>query len=93
MSLKPNSFHGRALIDYKKKQAIWFKSCSISHQLFCNCGDWQVHIQRYSNRQQCIIGGDLTDEGGISFATESGTSTGDAGGELIGGGGITGDVG
>nr|ASH99098.1 ORF4 [Giant panda anellovirus] len=57
MSLKPNSFHGRALIEYKKKQAIWFKTCSISHQLFCNCGDWQVHLQRYCYRQQCTIEG------------------------------------
>nr|ASH99090.1 ORF2 [Giant panda anellovirus] len=91
MTLNPLSFHGRTLIEYKKKQAIWFKTCSLSHKLFCNCGDWQIHIQRYCSRQQCIIGGDLTDEGGISFITESG-DTADSGGELIGGGATTGDV-
>nr|USZ80609.1 ORF4 [Tick-associated anellovirus 10] len=91
--MNPNSFHGRALIDFKKKQALWFKACALSHQLFCNCGDWQIHLQRYRARQQCIFGGDPTDVEGISFTTEDGGGSGDTGGELIGGGDGTGDVG
>nr|WKF25153.1 ORF2 [Torque teno neovison virus] len=31
--------------DYKRKEALWKKQCSISHQLFCNCGDWTYHLK------------------------------------------------
>lgn len=35
-----------AEIEFRKKQAVWFLSCSRSHQLFCNCGDWTAHIKK-----------------------------------------------
>ncbi|ASH99113.1 ORF2 [Giant panda anellovirus] len=88
--LNPLSFHGRAKIQWQKKQALWFQSCSVSHQLFCNCGDWQTHLQRYRERQRCHFGG-ITDgdSEGISFVTEDGDDRGDTGGKP---GGDTGDV-
>ncbi|ASH99107.1 ORF2 [Pitorquevirus ursid11] len=90
--INPLSFHGRAKAEWQKKQAIWFKSCSISHMLFCNCGDWMLHLQRYHQRQQCRgtedIGGAPE---GISFVTEDGGSLGGSGGER--GGDDTRDVG
>ncbi|ASH99083.1 ORF2 [Giant panda anellovirus] len=80
--MNPNSFHGRAILQFKKKQALWFQSCSFSHKLFCQCGDWQVHLQRYREQQwKCITGGGHTDLGDISFVTEDGDTQGDTGGE------------
>ncbi|ASH99080.1 ORF2 [Pitorquevirus ursid7] len=88
--MNPLSFHGRALIKFKKDQALWFKSCSLSHQLFCKCGDWQVHLLRYCERQRCRIAGDADGLGeGISFVTEDGGSQGNTGREP---GGDTGAV-
>ncbi|ASH99086.1 ORF2 [Pitorquevirus ursid8] len=89
--LNPLGFHGRARAKWQKQQALWFKACSVSHQIFCPCGDWQTHIQRYCERQRCHIGGDTDgDIEGISFVTESGGDPGDIGGEP---GGDTGDLG
>nr|ASH99110.1 ORF2 [Giant panda anellovirus] len=81
--IDPLSFHGRAKAEWNKKQAIWFKACSVSHMLFCNCGDWITHLQRYQLRQQqchiedVIPGG----AGDISFVTEDGDVLTDTGGE------------
>lgn len=33
-------------IEWNKKQAAWFRSCSYSHCLWCNCGDWTFHIKK-----------------------------------------------
>lgn len=30
---------------WNKRQALWFKSCSASHAMFCNCSDWINHIR------------------------------------------------
>nr|BBE36928.1 hypothetical protein [Paguma larvata torque teno virus] len=35
----------RALERYKLHEAIWKQSCSRTHSLFCNCGDWTSHIK------------------------------------------------
>lgn len=30
-----------------KKQAQWFRVCSLTHSQFCNCGDWIYHLRKY----------------------------------------------
>lgn len=39
-------FRNKEQILWQKKQALWFKSCSATHNLFCNCGDWITHIRK-----------------------------------------------
>nr|WBM82621.1 MAG: ORF2 [Torque teno polar bear virus 5] len=75
-------FHRRALLDYKRKEAIWKQSISRSHSLFCNCGDYLKHFQK------CHLEGDggrggVSPGEGISFTTEDGD--GIQGGEDIAG--------
>lgn len=41
----------------KKHCAIWLQSCSRTHQLWCNCGNWTSHIRG------CGTGGDT---GGVA---------------------------
>lgn len=36
----------KAEIEWNKKQALWFMSCSKSHNLFCNCGNWVLHVKK-----------------------------------------------
>nr|WBM82662.1 MAG: ORF2 [Torque teno polar bear virus 19] len=71
------AFHKRALIENKKKEAIWKQQVSISHKLWCSCPDYLNHFKK------CLIApagaGGVSPGEGISFITEEGGS-GDVGG-------------
>nr|WBM82624.1 MAG: ORF2 [Torque teno polar bear virus 7] len=66
-------------MQYKKNEAIWKRSISVSHTLWCSCGDYLNHF-----RPPCPIGeggagptgADVSLAEGISFATIT-PSTGD----------------
>nr|QYD01826.1 ORF2 [Torque teno felis virus] len=40
---------------YKKHEAIWKQTCSRTHSLWCNCGNWTSHIHK---TQWCATTGD-----------------------------------
>nr|WBM82749.1 MAG: ORF2 [Torque teno polar bear virus 48] len=69
------SFHKRALLDHKKKEAIWKQQCSISHKLWCNCGDYLSHLIKCPT----VGGVGVSPVEGLSFTTEE-----DAGSEKAG---------
>ncbi|WCS65235.1 ORF2 [Grizzly bear anellovirus 5] len=66
--------HQRWRAGYMKQQALWFKSCSESHKIFCNCGDWMSHI----SKPRCLTdtGADVSLQEGISFISEKGDGPG-----------------
>nr|WBM82627.1 MAG: ORF2 [Torque teno polar bear virus 8] len=68
------SFHKRALLDHKKKEAIWKQIVSLTHKQFCNCGDYLRHFEK------CLTGtggGGVSLAEGISFTTEDGGTSGE----------------
>lgn len=67
--------------DYKRKEALWKKQCSISHQLFCNCGDWTYHLKWSGSRgtngslSDTAISQDVPGPSGEGTTTGSGGTT------------------
>lgn len=54
--------------EWKRQEALWRKSCSASHKIWCNCGEWTRHVPGWS----ITTGGNTPRDGGISFITEDG---------------------
>ncbi|WCS65241.1 ORF2 [Grizzly bear anellovirus 7] len=68
--------HKRWRADYNKKEAIWKRSVSISHSLFCSCPSYTLHFTK-----KCPGSGDggvvgVSPAEGISFVTEDGDDHG-----------------
>nr|WBM82689.1 MAG: ORF2 [Torque teno polar bear virus 28]WBM82701.1 MAG: ORF2 [Torque teno polar bear virus 32] len=63
------AFHRRALVDHKRKEAIWKRSISQSHSLWCNCGNYLRHLIKCPTVADTGLGG-VSPAEGISFATE-----------------------
>lgn len=84
------SIHKRWRADYNKKEALWKRSVSISHNIFCSCPDYRLHFTK-----KCLSTGDggaglddvVSGAEGISFTTDS-----DHGGEGATGGTAEGHV-
>lgn len=65
---------------WNKKQAKWFRSCSSSHDLFCNCGDWINHIKQrwvtsgfqenFTKKGGHVVDGFIITGGGEGFPIE-----------------------
>ncbi|AYP28953.1 MAG: ORF4 protein [Upsilontorquevirus procy2] len=71
--------------EHKRREALWKRQCSISHQIWCNCGQWWSHVT--GGR-----GGGGPDGDGVVIIPETPTPGGDTGteggtGETSGGGG------
>lgn len=49
-----------AFIDYKKKQARWLRTISLSHSLYCNCTDYVKHLQKIWRGVEAIACGQTT---------------------------------
>lgn len=69
----------RPLCDFVEFEDNWLRITQQSHDLFCACGDWQVHfqfaLQRKYSSQWCIT----HDTGSVGVVEDSGTSGGDHG--------------
>lgn len=64
------------LYEYKRQEALWKQSCSKSHQIWCNCGQWQSHIKGGALKGEGSTGGgDTTQDTGTQ--TSGGTSGGE----------------
>nr|WBM82729.1 MAG: ORF2 [Torque teno polar bear virus 42] len=63
------AFHRRALIDHKRKEAIWKRSISQSHSLWCNCGNYLRHLIKCPTVADTGLGG-VSPAEGISFVSE-----------------------
>ncbi|WCS65232.1 ORF2 [Grizzly bear anellovirus 4] len=77
--------HKRWRSEFNKKEALWKRSISVSHSIFCNCPDYRLHFHPKCHSMAEGAGGDLggvSPGEGISFATE----------EDIGGAGDHGDT-
>nr|WBU87841.1 MAG: ORF2 [Torque teno polar bear virus 6] len=68
------AFHRRALIDHKRKEAIWKRSISHSHSLWCNCGNYLKHLIKCPTVADTGLGG-VSPAEGVSFETEDGDGT------------------
>lgn len=66
---------------WNKRQAQWFKTCSYSHELFCNCGDWITHIKKrwedtgfqpkFTANGGHVVDGFILKGGGEGFPTDT----------------------
>nr|WBM82720.1 MAG: ORF2 [Torque teno polar bear virus 39] len=70
-------------MEFKKREAVWRRSISISHQLFCSCDNYLNHFIKCHSTGGGLIGGDVSPGEGVSFTTNTpGTEDGgDGGGE------------
>nr|WBM82658.1 MAG: ORF2 [Torque teno polar bear virus 18] len=68
--------------EYKKREALWKRSCSISHNIFCSCPSYTLHFDprcRFTGGTADGVGGVSPADAGLSFITEDGgTPGGDA---------------
>ncbi|AYP28724.1 MAG: ORF2 protein [Anelloviridae sp.] len=67
----------QGLFEYKRREALWKQACSNTHKIWCNCGQWQSHIQGGGSK-----GGDSTGGGDITHDTGTQTSEDTSGGGL-----------
>lgn len=80
--------HKRWRTEHQRQQALWFKSCSATHKIWCNCGNWQDHILKPKPWSLQQGGADVSLAEGISFVTEDGDRKdgGDEGFTIVDGG-------
>nr|WBM82645.1 MAG: ORF2 [Torque teno polar bear virus 14] len=71
--------HKRWRTEYKRKEALWKRSISSSHAIFCSCPDYRLHFDskcRFMAEGGADFGVVSPGEG-VSFVTEDGTPGGD----------------
>lgn len=57
--------------EQNRKRALWFASCSATHRIWCNCGNWMSHVEeRTQAKRKCGILEGVSPAEGISFVTE-----------------------
>nr|WBM82668.1 MAG: ORF2 [Torque teno polar bear virus 21] len=66
------SVHKKWRAEHKKKEALWKRSISLSHQVFCSCPSYLNHFQPPVCRSTAVIGEDVSPAEGLSFVTEDG---------------------
>nr|WBM82671.1 MAG: ORF2 [Torque teno polar bear virus 22] len=64
--------HRKWMMDFKKKEAIWKRSVSDSHKLFCSCPSYLSHFTKCpTDGGAGVVGADVSLGEGISFVTET----------------------
>lgn len=59
-------------IEWQRQQAQWFKFCSWSHGIWCNCGDWIFHVKKNSKNIWAITGAGGSDPATIPIVERKG---------------------
>lgn len=77
-------------LEKKKREALWRRSCSISHQAWCDCGAWWKHVPGWRFTRGRGLGVGATGPDVILDIAEDGTGgegTSAGGGDITGGDG------
>lgn len=49
-----------ARVDWKRKEALWLRTCTSTHRLFCNCTDYTGHLLKIWRGVQNIASAPVT---------------------------------